>query len=278
MTDETPGAAIYYTIDGSMPTKVSARYSGPVTIAASKSVKAIAHANGVSSTIASVSLNIQSSTVVAVSPTSVVLGPSETMTFSASVSGSSNSAVSWSVSPSMGTISKGGFYTAPSAVAQSQTVTIKATSAANPSDATTATIELLPTASTLREIAAMRGVLMGSAADGAESGGSSPLVSNPRYATTLATQYSMLEGENAMKWYIIGAKQGTYNFEYGDALVSFAQAHGMKIRGHNLCWNQQNPAWLSTLSSSELYKTLHGLHLCNHGPLQRAGLCLGRRK
>jgi endo-1,4-beta-xylanase len=157
----------------------------------------------------------------------------------------------------VGNLSPNGFYTAPPTIAQNQTVTITATSKSNPFDMTTATIQLLPTVSTLREIAAMRGVLMGSAADGAESGGESPLVYNPRYSSTLADQYDMLEGENAMKWYIIGAQQGTYDFEYGDALVSFAQAHGMKTRGHNLCWNQQNPAWLSTLSSSELYQTLH---------------------
>jgi hypothetical protein len=44
--DATPGAAIYYTTDGSTPTSKSALYTGPITVGASKSFWAIALAPG----------------------------------------------------------------------------------------------------------------------------------------------------------------------------------------------------------------------------------------
>jgi Chitobiase/beta-hexosaminidase C-terminal domain len=48
MADTTAGAAIYYTTDGSTPTTGSQLYSGPFTISASTTVKAIATASGFS--------------------------------------------------------------------------------------------------------------------------------------------------------------------------------------------------------------------------------------
>jgi len=35
-----------------------------------------------------------------------------------------------------------------------------------------------------------------------------------------------------------------YNWAAADAIVDFATAHGMRVRGHNLCWHEQTPAWL----------------------------------
>ena len=46
IADTTPGAAIYYTTDGSVPTTGSQRYSGPFTISSSATVNAIATASG----------------------------------------------------------------------------------------------------------------------------------------------------------------------------------------------------------------------------------------
>ena len=74
---------------------------------------------------------------VAVSPTSATLAPGATQTFAASVSGSTNTAVAWSVngiaggSAAVGTISASGVYTAPAAVPSPATVTVRATAAAN---------------------------------------------------------------------------------------------------------------------------------------------------
>jgi uncharacterized membrane protein len=56
MTDATPGASIYYTTDGSKPTTSSTLYSGPITIATTQVVQAIAVATGyANSSVASAS-------------------------------------------------------------------------------------------------------------------------------------------------------------------------------------------------------------------------------
>jgi endo-1,4-beta-xylanase len=101
----------------------------------------------------------------------------------------------------------------------------------------------------LRDAAAPRALLMGAAADSNEFGEPDRL-QEPDYAATLGTQYSMLEPENAMKWATIHPEQNTYDFGPGDNLVAFAQAHGMKVRGHNLLWYSFNPAWLTTLAQT----------------------------
>jgi len=48
ITDETPGATIYYTTDGTIPTVASAVYTGPITISSSGSIRAMATASGYS--------------------------------------------------------------------------------------------------------------------------------------------------------------------------------------------------------------------------------------
>ena len=84
---------------------------------------------------------------VTVSPPSATLSAGQTQQFTASVTGSSNTAVTWSISPSAGTISAGGLYMAPASIASQQTVTVTATSQADPTKSATATVTLSPTVS-----------------------------------------------------------------------------------------------------------------------------------
>jgi hypothetical protein len=54
LTDSSPGAAIYYTTNGSTPTTASTRYTGPIAVATTTTINAIAAGNGYgASTVAS---------------------------------------------------------------------------------------------------------------------------------------------------------------------------------------------------------------------------------
>jgi hypothetical protein len=58
ISDATSGATIYYTTDGSVPTASSRAYTGPISIANSSTVQAIAILQGSSSAVASAALTI----------------------------------------------------------------------------------------------------------------------------------------------------------------------------------------------------------------------------
>ena len=70
---------------------------------------------------------------VSVSPATVSLSPSQQQQFSATVTGTTSTAVVWSMNPSLGSLSSSGLYTAPSTITSGQTVTVTATSVANSS-------------------------------------------------------------------------------------------------------------------------------------------------
>jgi endo-1,4-beta-xylanase len=107
-------------------------------------------------------------------------------------------------------------------------------------------------AQSLRQEADRIGMLVGTAVN--------PVyLSEVAYTSTLAREFNMIEPEDAMKWTAIRPDEKTFNFEPADRLVDFAQAHGMKVRGHNLMWGIHNPKWLADghYSSQQLADLLH---------------------
>jgi endo-1,4-beta-xylanase len=63
-------------------------------------------------------------------------------------------------------------------------------------------------------------------------------------STLILRQFNSVTPENAMKMGPIHPEEGRYNWKDADAIVDFATAHDIRIRGHNLCWHEQTPAWL----------------------------------
>jgi hypothetical protein len=118
-------------------------YTAPATLASTQTVtvRATSAADPTKSATASVTL---AAVTVAVSPASVTLNASQTQQFSATVSNSGNTGVTWSISPVVGTMSTTGLYTAPASVTSQQTITITATSVADPTKSSTATVSLSP--------------------------------------------------------------------------------------------------------------------------------------
>ena len=73
----------------------------------------------------------------------------------------------------------------------------------------------------------------------------------------------MIVAGNVMKWSSIHRdSRYSYRWTSPDAMVAFAQANGMKVRGHTLAWHQQNPAWLtSTTWNPETLKVVLKEHI-----------------
>ncbi|MGA7217599.1 MAG: endo-1,4-beta-xylanase [Candidatus Sulfotelmatobacter sp.] len=110
----------------------------------------------------------------------------------------------------------------------------------------------LSSAQTLRQAADKEGLLLGTAVRPSQ-------LSEHAYAFTLAREFNMVEAEDAMKWWVLRPDEATYDFRQGDDLVRFAQANGMKVRGHCLVWGRNNPAWLEhgNFTPKQLSQLLH---------------------
>ncbi|MBR7827244.1 endo-1,4-beta-xylanase [Actinospica sp. MGRD01-02] len=65
-------------------------------------------------------------------------------------------------------------------------------------------------------------------------------------------QFDMVTPGNEMKWDTTEPSNGSYNFGPGDQIVSYASGHGMRVRGHNLVWQNQLPSWVSSLPSNQV--------------------------
>ena len=102
---------------------------------------------------------------------------------------------------------------------------------------------------TLRQAAGHAGILIGTAVRPS-------LFSEAAYSETLAREYNMVEPEDAMKWSVVRRAQEKFDFREGDAVVQFAQAHNMKVRGHCLVWDHDNPDWLTKNNLSALSRIL----------------------
>src|SRR5208282_3076771 len=76
---------------------------------------------------------LQPPVAVSVTPATATLYGGQTQQFTATVTNTSNTAVTWTISPAgTGTINSSGLYTAPATISTQQTVTVTATSQASP--------------------------------------------------------------------------------------------------------------------------------------------------
>ena len=64
------------------------------------------------------------------------------------------------------------------------------------------------------------------------------------YSELAAKELTSLTPENAMKWGELEPTRGAIAWRRADDIVQFAEAHALKVRGHNLVWHQQLPRWL----------------------------------
>jgi fibronectin type 3 domain-containing protein len=117
-------------------------YTAPASISSSQNVNIIATSAADTTKTATVAVSLQPTVSVGVSPTGATLAGSQTKQFKATVTGTSNTAVTWSLNPAVGTVSSTGLYTAPGSISSSQNVNIIATSSADSTKTATAIVSL----------------------------------------------------------------------------------------------------------------------------------------
>lgn len=123
-------------------------YTAPASLSAVQSAQLVVLIVPSSPTLSPVvvtsKLQISPPVSVGVTPQTASLSGSGTVQLTAKVTNNSNTAVSWTVSPAVGTVSSSGLYRAPSTISSSTTVIVKATSLAEGSQSGSAKIALTP--------------------------------------------------------------------------------------------------------------------------------------
>lgn len=126
-------------------------YTAPVTVPTPNNVTVQAISVATASSLGVATVTIQppaTPVVVTLTPITTMLTPGATQQFNATVSGSANTAVTWSVNSigggnaTVGTVSTAGLYTAPSVTPNPASVTIRAASIASPSSSAIATANI----------------------------------------------------------------------------------------------------------------------------------------
>ena len=64
------------------------------------------------------------------------------------------------------------------------------------------------------------------------------------YRQKLSREFNVIVAENAFKFDAIHPEPDRYDFADADAIVDFAAANNMKVRGHTLIWYNQLPRWV----------------------------------
>jgi len=98
-------------------------------------------------------------------------------------------------------------------------------------------VEIAPS---LDALARARGLRFGSALG---AGGQSDEFGDPRYRSILLRECGILVAENEHKWpFLQRGPNDPHDFRRADAMVDFAEKHGLLFRGHTLLWHK--PQWL----------------------------------
>ncbi len=140
----TSNTGVTWTLSGAGSISSSGLYTAPASVTSQQAVTITATSlYAIASVSSSATITLYPPITVAVGPATATLYPSATQQFSATVSNTSNTAVTWTVS-GPGSIDSTGLYAAPATITSQQTVTVTATGQADTSVSGGATVTLLP--------------------------------------------------------------------------------------------------------------------------------------
>ncbi|KAI4371383.1 hypothetical protein MLD38_019625 [Melastoma candidum] len=80
------------------------------------------------------------------------------------------------------------------------------------------------------------------------------ILDSEEYRNWFSARFKYTTFTNSMKWYSTEEKRGIENYTVADAMVVFAEENCIRIRGHNIFWDdpKYQPEWVKTLSGEEL--------------------------
>ena len=147
----TTNTAVTWTLDPTGVGSISAGglYSAPATLNGQQTVNVIATSKADPTQVASATVTLGVATppvsTISVNPPAATLYAGQTQQFTATVTNTTNAAVTWTISPAgLGSIDSTGLYTAPASLASEQTVTITATSQTNSALSASASVLVAP--------------------------------------------------------------------------------------------------------------------------------------
>ncbi|KAJ3673961.1 hypothetical protein LUZ60_005953 [Juncus effusus] len=81
------------------------------------------------------------------------------------------------------------------------------------------------------------------------------IIQNPDYQRWFASRFTVTTFENEMKWYDTEYSPGRVDYSKADAMLAFAKSHGIKVRGHNVFWDDPSTqmGWVQSLNSWQLH-------------------------
>lgn len=89
----------------------------------------------------------------------------------------------------------------------------------------------------LKELAAAKGLIYGAAAKGTE-------LENARFAASMIQNCAMIVPKWEFRWNWLNPTPDEFNFAQTDKMVEWAKIHGMVLRGHTLIYHKSMPEWV----------------------------------
>lgn len=110
-----------------------------------------------------------------------------------------------------------------------------------------ASAPVAPSPSSLNALAAAKGRRFGSCIGSRLKGTDGGAVQNPDYARIVAAECGVIVPENEFKWQFTRPDAEKFAFERMDAIIAWAQANSLPVRGHTLLWHRPKwfPNWLN---------------------------------
>jgi endo-1,4-beta-xylanase len=84
----------------------------------------------------------------------------------------------------------------------------------------------------------------------------------PEFANFVKANFDLMTPGNELKWGRLRPSADIFNFADGDWMVDFAQSNGMRVHGHNLCWNRPGyPQWLDAVLTKQNARQYLAAHI-----------------